>query len=61
MRHPLKSEVIDALKESLRDLENLKIVSGVDPEVVLLKQKLYTTIAKLENEDSADYQRELAA
>ena len=60
MRHLLKSEVLDALKESLRDLESLKIVSAVDPEVVLLKQHLRTTIAKLENENSADYEYELA-
>jgi hypothetical protein len=58
MRHVLNSEVLDALKESLRDLESLKMVSAIEPEV---KQHLHTTIAKLESEDFADYEYELAA
>jgi hypothetical protein len=61
MRHFLKSEVLDTLKESLRDLESLKMVSAMEPEVVVLKQHLHTTIAKLESEDVADYEYELTA
>jgi len=60
MRHFLKSEILDALKESLRDLESLRMVSATDPELVLLKQHLHTTIAKLEDENSADCEFELA-
>ena len=61
MRHLLKSEILDALKESLRDLESLRMVSAIDPELVLLKQHLHTTIAKLEDEISTDYEYELTA
>ena len=32
MRYLLKSEVLDALKESLRDVESLRMVSAIDPE-----------------------------
>ena len=61
MRHLLKSEILDALKESLRDLESLRMVSAIDPELVLLKHYLQTTIEMVEDEDSADYQYGLAA
>ena len=61
MRHLLKSEILDALRDSLRDLESLRMVSAIDPELVLLKQHLQTTIEKLEDEGSADYQYGLAA
>jgi hypothetical protein len=61
MRQLLKSELLNALKESLRDLEGARMVSATDPEVVLLKQNLYTTITKLENGDSADYEYKTAA
>jgi hypothetical protein len=56
MRQLLKSELLDALKESLCDLEGARMVSAIDPEVVLLKQNLHATITRLENEDSADYE-----
>jgi hypothetical protein len=61
MRQLLKSEILDALRESLRDLESLRMVSAIDPALVLLKQHLQTTIEKLEDETSADYEYELAA
>ena len=41
MRHLLKSEVLDALKESLCDPESLRMMSAIDPELVLLKQHLH--------------------
>jgi len=61
MRQLLKSELLDALKVRLCDLEDARMVSAIDPEVVFLKQDLYTTITRLENEDSADYEYESAA
>ena len=61
MRHLLKSEVLDAPKQSLRDLESLRMVSAIDPDLVLLKQHLHTTIDKLEDEISTDYEYELTA
>ena len=61
MRHLLKSEILGALKESLRDLESLRMVSAIDPDLVLLKQHLHMTIDKLEDEISTDYEYELTA
>jgi hypothetical protein len=60
MRQPLKSVVLDALKGS-QDLESLKMAPAIDPEIVLPKQHLYTTIAKLEKQNFADYEYELSA
>ena len=50
MRQLLKNQVLDALRDSLRDLENLKLVSADEPEVALLKQQLQSKIAQIENE-----------
>ena len=50
----LKTEVLDALRESLRDLENLKLVSANEPDVLLLKEHLRNKITELENEQSAE-------
>ena len=61
MRQLLKSELLDALKVSLCDLEDARMVSAIDPEVALLKQDLYRTIIRLEDEDCADYEYETAA
>lgn len=61
MRHLIKSEILDALKDSLRDLESLRMGSAIDPELVLLKEHLQTTIEKLEDENFANHEVGLAA
>ena len=62
MRQLLKNQVLDALRDSLRDLENLKLVSADEPEVALLKQQLQSKIAQIENDGDGDERyREMAA
>ncbi|HEV2699775.1 MAG TPA: hypothetical protein VGU90_17410 [Terriglobales bacterium] len=62
MRQLLKNQVLDALRDSLRDLENLKLVSADEPEVALLKQQLQSKISEIENDGTGDEQyREMAA
>lgn len=61
MRQLLKTQVLDALRDSLRDLENLKLVSADQPEVALLTQDLRKKIIEIENEGASDYQYETAA
>lgn len=53
MRHLLKTQVLDALRDCLRDLENLKLVPANEPDVLLLKEHVRNKIIELENEDSA--------
>ena len=54
MRQLLKTQVLDALKESLRDLENLKLVCANERDVLLLKEHLRNKITELENEQSTE-------
>jgi len=62
VRQLLKNQVLDALRDSLRDLENLKLVSADEPEVALLKQQLQSKIAQIENDGDGDERyREMAA
>ena len=52
MRHVSKPELVDAMKECLRDLENTKLISPNDLDIVVEKRILRQKIAELENEDS---------
>jgi hypothetical protein len=53
MRPLLKrSELLETLKECLRDLENVKLFSPDDPDIVYHKRVLREEIAALEKEDS---------
>ena len=54
MRQLLKTQLLDALRDSLRDLENLRLVSADDPNVLLLKEHLRNKIIELEHEQSAE-------
>ncbi len=56
MRHGLKPELLDAMKDSLRDLENVKTVSPDDPQLVRLKQNLRKKIAELGEDVPTDYE-----
>jgi len=57
----LKTQVLDALKESLRDLENLKLVSTNEPDVLLLREHLRKKIIEIESTDYAEHAHEMAA
>ena len=46
--------MLDALRDCLRDLENLKLVPANEPDVLLLKEHVRNKIIELKNEDSAD-------
>ena len=60
MRHPLEPELLDAMKDCLRDLENVKTLSPDDPQLERLKQNLRKKITELENDEPTDYEREAA-
>ena len=60
MYQRLKTDVLEALKDSLRDLENLKLVSADEPEVALLKQHLRNKIVEIENREKKDCEYEVA-
>ena len=60
MHHPLEPELLDAMKDCLRDLENVKTVSPDDPQLVKLKQNLRKKITELENDEPTDYEKEAA-
>jgi hypothetical protein len=47
-----RSELLETLKECLRDLENVKLLSPDDPDIVYHKRVLREEIAALEKEDS---------
>ena len=61
MRQLLKTQILDALKESLRDLETLKLVSAGDPHVADLKRHLRAKISELEKDTTTDQHVEMAA
>jgi hypothetical protein len=52
MRHVPKPELVDAMKDCLRNLENTKLISPNDLDIVVEKRILRQKIAELENEDS---------
>ena len=52
MRHVPKPELVDAMKDCLRDLENTKLISPDDLNIIDEKRILRQKIAELENEDS---------
>ncbi len=54
MRHLLQPELLDAMKDCLRDLENVKTVSPDDPQLERLKQNLRKKITELENDEPTD-------
>ena len=60
MRHPLEPELLDAMKDCLRDLENVKTLSPDDPQLERLKQNLRKKIMELENDEPTDYEIEAA-
>lgn len=60
MRQLLKNEVLDALRDALRDLENVK-VSGNEPGVLLLRDELRKKIIEIENDDSAEHAYKIEA
>ena len=52
MRHFVEPGLLDAMKDCLRDLENVKLISPDDLDIVDQKRILRQQIAKLEKEDS---------
>jgi hypothetical protein len=52
MRHFREPGLLDALKDSLRDLENVKLISPDDLDIIDEKRILRQKIAELEREDS---------
>lgn len=59
MRQLLKTQVLDALRDSLCDLGNLKLVSASEPDVVALREELRKKIIEIENDGALEH--ELAA
>jgi hypothetical protein len=55
MSHILKPELLDAMKDCLRDLENVKLLSPDDLDIIDEKRILRQQIAVLEREGSDDY------
>jgi hypothetical protein len=52
MHHVSKPELLDAMKDCLHDLENVKLISPDDLDIIDEKRILRHTIAELEREDS---------
>ena len=52
MRHFHEPGLLDALKDALRDLENVKLLSPDDLDIIDEKRILRQKIAELEREDS---------
>lgn len=52
MRHISKAELLQAMKQSLHDLENLKLLSPNDLEILDLRRSLKERIAVLERDQS---------
>jgi hypothetical protein len=49
-RHVPQADLLQAMKDSLRDLENLKLLSPADLEIVDLRRSLKERIAALERQ-----------
>ena len=54
MRPMLKSELLDAMRGSLRDLENLRLFSPSDLDILTQKRELKKKIAELEGVQDCD-------
>jgi hypothetical protein len=52
MRHFLEPELLDAMKDCLRDLDNVKLLSPDDLDIIDQKRILRQKIAELEKENS---------
>lgn len=52
MLHVPKPELVEAMKDCLRNLENTKLISPNDLDIIDEKRILRQKIAELENEDS---------
>jgi hypothetical protein len=52
MSHVSKPELLDAMKDCLRELETTKLISPDDLDIIDQKRILRQKIAELENEDS---------
>jgi hypothetical protein len=52
MRHFHEPGLLDAMKDCLRDLENVKLLSPDDLDIIDQKRILRQKIAELEREDS---------
>jgi hypothetical protein len=52
MHHVSKLELLDAMKDCLHDLENVKLISPDDLDIIDEKRILRHNIAELEREDS---------
>jgi len=53
MRKSVQPELLEALKKSLRNLENSKILNPDDNQILLLRRILRQRIAELENRASS--------
>jgi len=52
MRHTSKADLLEAMKESLQGLENLKLLSPNDLEILDLRRSLKDEISALERQQS---------
>jgi len=52
MRHVPTADLLEAMRESLRDLENLKLLSPDDLDILDLRRNLKERIAVLERQQS---------
>ena len=52
MHHVSKPELLEAIKESLRNLENMKLLNPNDLDILKSRHDLEAKIAKLERQDS---------
>ena len=52
MRRVSKSELLEAMRESLRNLENTKLLSPDDLDILKSRHDLEAKISKLERQDS---------
>ena len=56
MRHVPRPELVEAMKDCLRDLENTKLISPDDLDIIDEKRILRQKIAELEKEDSGGHE-----
>ena len=57
MRHIPKPDLLHAMKESLRDLENTKLLNPNDIEILKLRRTLKQQIEALERQQSQAHKR----
>ena len=50
MRHVPEADLLDAMKEQLRDLEKIRLLSPADLEMLTLRRNLQKRIALLESQ-----------